>query len=445
MTRVAILGGGISGCALAAELGRSGCIEVHLFERSSRLGGLHRSIRVGPYVFDIGAFVFDEDHAMFDVFPEIRELCPRVVNRYGTVREGRVLDDYPLSVRGIRRQYGTPFLVRTALETLWSKLRHVRRRSVRGFVEYYIGPTLYRESGLKRYIERLYLARDDEIDVEFAEKRLAAVAESAGIRQVLARLGRELLHGRRPREVLRPITADTVHVRPASGFEEIYDRIASRLRALGVRIHSRCSPSGIEREGARFRLRGQTDNAGFDRVFSTVPLEVMARMLGLTDFTPPEYMDLYSLFYEYSGDPPFPYNVLHNFTDRGQWKRLTMFSRYYGTRQGKHFFTVEGTGHLDEPERRACRTGVQDFECWNREERLLGDGLRFLDGTVTPRGYPVYRTSRARGIEDLKRRIGQTGVVLVGRQGSFNYVTSSDVAADAVAAARDFLHTPLQT
>jgi hypothetical protein len=205
-----------------------------------------------------------------------------------------------------------------------------------------MGPTLYRASGLQRYIERLYLAPDTEIDIAFAEKRLEAVADSGGIRRNLARLAGDLAHARRPGAFARPITAEHVWVRPRAGFEEVYDAVGASLRERGVVVRLGAAVDRIERRGTRFVL---VDGAGehvFDHLFSTIPLEAVARLIGIDGAVGPAYMDLYSLFYEYPGDPPFPYNVLHNFSAHGQWKRLTVLSRYYGPTAGRHYFTVEG-------------------------------------------------------------------------------------------------------
>ena len=437
--RIAILGGGISGCAMAAELGRDERVEVVLFERAPRLGGLHRSARVGAYVFDIGAFAFSDDHAIFSVFPEVRELFPRVANRYGSIRPGGFLDDYPLTIAGIRRQFGTPFLIRALLEALAMKIHRLPRRSVREFSEYYLGPTLYRASGLQHYIERLYLASDTEIELEFAEKRLGAIALSASVRRLLSRLAAAMLAGRDPTSALQPLTAGEIRVRPEAGFDEVYARITSSLLDRHVELHCNCSIERIVRSDAGYRFHGAGDDRTFDGVFSTIPVEVMARLLGLEEIIAPRYMDLYSLFYECSGPLPFPHNVLHNFTQDGQWKRLTMLSRYYGPIDGKHFFTVEGTAPQGRDHEALLLCGKEDFERWTREQGMLVPGLRFLDGIVTPRGYPVYQTRTARAVQQLKHRLTKAGVVLVGRQGSFDYLSSSDAADNARAAARQFL------
>jgi protoporphyrinogen oxidase len=438
-TRVAVLGGGIAGCTLASELARSGRVSVTLFERAAHLGGLHRSEQREGLVFDIGAFVFDEDHGIFTVFPEVRGAFLRVPNRYGSVRVGGVLDDYPLTLGGVRRQFGSRFVARTLFEILRAKVTRSRAQTVEGFAEYYIGRSLYRVSGLKTYIARLYLAPDASIDVEFATKRMAAVVASAGLRRNIARLAAELVRGHWPRNILRPITADVVWVRPPEGFDAVYRIVEACLKTRGVSIRCGTTLSGIEPTEGRFSIRVAEGDEIFDHVFSTIPLEAAARLLGLEGFTVPEYMDLYSLFYEHVGDPGFPYNVLHNFTETGQWKRATVFSRYYGAVDGKHYFAVEGTVPERAGEQETILAGALDFERWMREHGLPHGEIRRLGGVVTRNAYPVFRSGAARGIERLRQDVQQRGLFLAGRQGSFDYLSSSDAAGDALAVARSFL------
>jgi protoporphyrinogen oxidase len=433
----AVLGGGIAGCTLAAELARSGRVSVTLFERSPQLGGLHRSERAGGLVFDIGAFVFVEDHSIFTLFPELRKVFLRVPNRYGSVRAGGVLDDYPLTLGGVRRQLGTLGVARIALEVLTAKATRFRRDSVRSFSEYYMGPTLYRSSGLKTYIERLYLAPDSEIDLEFATKRMAAVAHSAGLRRNAARIARGLARGRI--ETPRPITAERVWVRPPEGFGAVYRSIQSGLEKLGVVVRCATTPSRIAAGNGRFALETPEGVEPFDHVFSTIPLEAAGRLMGVTAFEAPEYVDLYSMFFTHEGEPRFPHNVLHNFTETGRWKRLTVFSRYYGAVEGRHYFAVEGTARENREDAPTLAAGEEDFRSFVREHALFPGKLELAGGVLTRKAYPVYRRRSARGVDALRRELRRRGLHLAGRQGTFDYVTSSDAAGNAAAVARSFL------
>ena len=144
-----------------------------------------------------------------------------------------------------------------------------------------MGPTLYRFSGLKTYIERLYLAPDSEIDLEFATKRMAAVVDSAGLRRNAARMVRELAGGRF--KGLRPITAERVWVRPPEGFGAVYRTIHSCLEELGVVVRCPTTLMGIGSENGRFTLETSDGAEAFHQLLSLSP----ARGLATEQFSKP--------------------------------------------------------------------------------------------------------------------------------------------------------------
>src|ERR1700682_4075212 len=49
----------------------------------------------------------------------------------------------------------------------------------------------------------------------------------------------------------------------------------------------------------------------------------------------------FSLFYSFSGERGFKESVLYNVSHAGAWKRLTVYSDFYGRVGGREFFAVE--------------------------------------------------------------------------------------------------------
>ena len=50
------------------------------------------------------------------------------------------------------------------------------------------------------------------------------------------------------------------------------------------------------------------------------------------------------MFFSFSGRRGFSQSILYNFTHHGAWKRLTVYSDFYGTSDGREFFAVEVIG-----------------------------------------------------------------------------------------------------
>ncbi len=116
--RIAILGGGVAGVVLAQQLARDPSLEVHLLEKTSRLGGLHRSVEIGGAHYDIGAFFFVRQHSLLQCFPAIVDLMVPLTDQdqWVSVTPKRTFDRYPVSLGGYVRDYGLPNFIASAFD-----------------------------------------------------------------------------------------------------------------------------------------------------------------------------------------------------------------------------------------------------------------------------------------------------------------------------------------
>jgi hypothetical protein len=169
----------------------------------------------------------------------------------------------------------------------------------------------------------------------------------------------------------------------------------------------------------------------FDRVVSTVPIPAVLSLLGLAPRARFDTMSVYSLFYAGRLRPRGA--LLYNFTLGGRWKRLTAFSRYYGLHDGIDYWTVEATTRDRSPA--ALDALRRDFEEHAGGLGVFEEGPAFLDGHVTEHAYPVFHRGESADVEAERARILEHGIDQVGRQGSFEYLSSDAVASKARARA----------
>ncbi len=424
---VAVLGGGVAGVVTANEISRHEGFSARIIEKEERLGGLQRSIPLGGVQYDIGSFVFDRTHQLLRTFPRLYDTFIETSHTNMALRESGRIDHYPLSVRGFLRDNGISSMALAALDIIYSKMRHARRDDLISYIKYYIGNTVYCQSGLKSYIERLYQTDDTAIDLEFGKQRLQGIERDCSLRKNAPRIVRQIFRAGREEAPW------SCFVRPREGFGVGYDVVAEQLRAQGVKIETGTDIRSIKRSGNGFLVYFPDREEYFDRIISTIPIAATSGYIGIQLEHNLEYMSLVSLFYRFRGDLGYDSPYLYNFTTSGDWKRVATFSRYYGTDGGGHYFAVECTVRQNSvysiEERR------DGFERHIASYPLFDGELRYQGGTVTPNAYPFFRRGDTEKIRHARQRLADFGIETVGRQGSFVYTTSHETALNAAALA----------
>ncbi len=421
--RVAVLGGGMTGITLSAHAKRLDVGDITLFERADILGGLHKSPEVDGFPYDIGAFFFGPDHPLFRIFPALIDDFVEFGLRVRTVTDDGKQDRYPLSVSGYRRNYGSLGLLMAGSSILWNKWASRERDSLPAFCRYYVGDAIYTGGGLKNYIERLYSLPDHEIDLLFAAKRMGKLADRAAFRKLLAT---SLRRAGKPRGGAAALA------RPRAGFQHMYGAIQRALVAEGVDVQTGVEVRRIEKGTGGFLLSTDRGTEKFDAVVSTIPIPVIAKLVGLPIRQRFDTVSLRTLFYTFDGDPGFDAAVLSNFSHSGRWKRMIDFSDPYGRSGDLHRISVEipmsgRAGQMD------IQAEHADFVASAQSLGLLVSGeIRLLGHHLTPHAYPIYRSGEIADIERDKQTLSDWGILLCGRQGAFDYTSSAAAAASGI-------------
>jgi phytoene dehydrogenase-like protein len=423
--RVAVLGGGVAGVVAAAELAKRAGVEVVLYEKAPQLGGLQQSVTIDGAAYDIGAFIFTPDHELFRAFPGLLGLFHPVRPIHRSITPAGEVDNYPATLRGFVRDNGVMHSLAALVSLLYAKFRYHRRDTLPALVHYYLGSVIYNRSGFRTYLERLYGLPDHEIDVEFAATRLFFLADVCSLRRRAGRAVASLWT--RPED---SYDQPSVFVRPREGFGVVYETFHERLIAHGVSVNTEAVLQRVERGsdgGFVVHVSGKAER--FDRVVSTLPVAITTRLIGEAPPEGLEYMKLVSLLYRFRGIRGHEGAVLCNLTQDGRWKRIVSFGELYGSHDGDDYFTVEVTTRI---------AGAAEVNEMDADFRRHIQGLGFYRGTLTLAGshvtehaYPVYRVREAIMLRDTRRRLEAWGMDLLGRQGRFDYITSSVAAANA--------------
>lgn len=416
---VAVLGGGAAGVVAAQELAARGAT-VDLIERQEQLGGLHRSVVLDGDAFDTGVFLFSHKHEFVKSFPALRSEFISVNSPRLSLTPDGTLDKWPISAGGYLRSHGLLHTGRAVCSLLVSKVRDRRRATVAEFAQFHIGRQLYTDTGLRHYIERLYGVPDSEVGIEFASQRLGYIENF--VKDRLRARTRQLISRR-----VQHSKPDAFLVRPREGFGFLYGRIRELLEQSGVRVHLNCPLQFIRKVAKGYELQLGEHVHHYDEVVSTVPIPVLLRLAGESLQSRVEHMGLLSLFYRGMFLPEAA--VLCNFTYESRWKRLCVFSYYYGRSGGEDFLTVEVTGSDLSPARQ--RELSADFEEHAMRHRLFRERPRLLSAVVTEHAYPIFRRGHTENVQRESELLGCLGIRTVGRQGNHKYLSSHDAVREA--------------
>ena len=420
---VVVLGGGIAGLAAASHLRGAGW-QVLVIERNAQSGGMHRARHIGPYTFDIGPIFYEEDARLFGLAPGLRELCPTVMRQQRRIAPGGAVRHYPFAPR---ESLGLPLpeLARAMLDLAWSRLTVRRDGTLDAISRRHLGRRFFENTGLSSYITRFHHTAPGRIDEAFFFHRMAFV-ERFTRPGTLARLAlRTLLPGRPESRPGRP----PLRVRPREGFAPLFERITAHLAAQGVEFRFGEALLALRREGPGFMVHTTSGTWCAEELVSTIPLDTLHRAMfgtgsGLVS------LDMTSLFLSARRLDPRLGNVLYNFDRRGEWKRATIYSRIYPEpATGREFLSVEATiaqGGTHDPQKTFA-----DFRR-HMEDLGLAEDLALEGHEHVASCYPLYTPGSHAVIGQRLRRIAQSGVVLAGRQGRFEYLPTSSRVIERV-------------
>ncbi len=414
-----VLGAGISGLVSASILVEQGAGRVLVLDEYAWVGGNHIDRNHGPYTFDMGSLIFQDDSPLLQHFPE---LLPRYVPIFPTWSrlnpQGKVTE-YPFSVKDDLLGAGAVECARILASAAAARIRRRRFRHALDFGQYWIGPRLMRRSGLEGYLERFFGRPPDMIDLKFAEKRMLWISEHAS----MANLWRRFV--RLPRQAPGG-PANQQLARPREGFGYLYQPAVERLEASGVTFRLGAQLNGLHRTGTGFRLEADGQRFDTDRVISTVPIERALQLCGIPGHQPLPTVTLISLFFSFAGQRGFAESILYNFSHHGAWKRLTVYSDFYGPAEGREFFAVEVIG---DRVGRSVDRAADDFRTHTAQNRLFIGDLRLEGSHVLTEAYPIYTQGTAARAEQAITALRDFGLESFGRQGGFQYQPTARVSA----------------
>lgn len=411
-----IFGAGVSGLVSASILLSQGCRRILIADSYDHVGGNHIDWSKDDYTFDVGSFIFQDDSPLLAHFPELLPRYTIAFPTWGRLNPQGRITAYPISVKDDIINAGPIEWIRIFSSLLYARLFQRNMRNAKEFAQYWIGSHLLHSSGLDSYMRRFYGVPADLIDIQLAQKRMLWISEHASIKTWVRRaLSSPQKHTEPDKHQL---------VRPKEGFGRLYDAASERLRKNGVVFLLGARFQSIEKDDEAFlvRIEGRTIKA--DRVISTIPINHIEKMCGIKS-EKLNSITLLSLFFSFAGKRGFNTSILYNFSHEGSWKRLTMYSDFYGTANGREYFTAEIIAdHVDLSATRA----EQEFRRHVRINHLFDGELRLEGSMNLENAYPIYSEGSSERAARAIRTLKEFGVESFGRQGGFNYQPTARVS-----------------
>jgi protoporphyrinogen oxidase len=414
---VIILGAGISGLVSASVVLKQGCKKVLVIDEYAHVGGNHIDRTIGEYTFDIGSFIFQNDSPLLAHLPEILPLYVPINPSWGRLNPQGIVTQYPVSIKDDVIKGGPVEWLRIGFSILFARLFRRRLRNARDYAQYWIGARLMHRSGLGNYMRRFYGVPAEKIDIRFAESRMYWIKEHATVRRVLGRL---------LESTAKSGGGNCQLARPREGFARLYQVSVERFEKSGVTFRLGEQLHGLQRDGDIFFLQTASRRVAARRVVSTIPLDRIQKLCGMSSDAGLMTVTLISLFFSFSGDRGFEQSILYNFSHTGAWKRLTVYSDLYGKSGGREYFTAEvNADHVSG----SVETAEQDFRRHVAENGLFVGDLRLEGSHIVSNAYPVYTDKADERAAKVIAALRALGVESIGRQGGFDYQPTARVTA----------------
>ncbi len=431
--KLLILGGGIAGCVASAHAVRSGISEVTILEREKHLGGLHQDVVINNTHFDTGNFVFWPDHKVFELFPGLtKHMIPIEKFYFRSLSDKGNLDFYPPTVQGYIKDWGIASFLTESVDLILSRIKHQligdKFKSVDDELRYYMG-NFYEKMGLCNYVRRLYGMNPSEVSTEFFTIRLQFIKEQLSIIQAFKKLIMFNFSA-----IGRYNNVTNLYTRPINGFSSVYSYIERKLHEQSVNIQFGSDIDKIILGEKKVIMKDDTVHS-YDYLLSSIPLHILCKLSKILLPLRLNFKPLYSLFYEFDTQSIPDCHVLFNFTEKGFWKRITFHSSYYGNSNNKGYFVVESMSDKFESCAETVTLLDKDFKDTFEGTTYISlvESAKLVGSKVVPNAYPIYtKDFDVSIIHNIKKILASQSVYLVGRQGEFNYIASSDVAKNSI-------------
>jgi len=427
--KIAIIGAGPAGITAAYKLSgeiQSGRIsQLDVYEVSTQVGGLSKSVSMWDQTVDLGPHrFFSHDPKINKLWLEVVENDFEIVNRKTRIFYKNTFFDYPIQASNALKGLGFFEAVRCVLSYLIQLIFPFKNADTfESWVSNRFGKRLY-QIFFKTYSEKLWGIKCDRLDSDFASQRIKKLSLFEAIKNALFQ-GNKKKHA----------TLVDQFAYPLKGTGSVYLKMAEKITSNGGYIHLN---TGVEKVITSGRIiTGLELNNGkiinYDHVISSMPLSLLVTRLPETPYNIKElaqslkFRNTILVYLNINKTDLFPDQWLYIHSADLKMGRITNFRNWvpdlYGGKN-ESILCLEYWCNFEDPE---WQLDDASYIALGTEEisktGLIGDG-KVIEGKVIriPRCYPVYFKGYKEKLSPIEEYLDTIqNLQVIGRYGAYKY------------------------
>ncbi|MFO0940718.1 MAG: FAD-dependent oxidoreductase [Pirellulales bacterium] len=424
--RIAVIGAGPAGLTAALQLTRGGA-EVDVYEASSQVGGLARSIDLWGRRVDVGPHRFFSTDARVNRFwLDIVGSDYHLINRLTRIHYNEKLFEYPLKPLDVFSKLGLFETAQTFCSYANQALFHRRTPDANPSFESWVvkrfGKRLYQKF-FRSYSEKLWGIPCTELSEDFAAQRIRKLTLRNAVASALFRRSRN-----------QHRTLADCFAYPNEGTGMVYERMAKRIQAAGGRVLLDQPIQQVAVEESRV-IGLQTvsgEYASYDHVISTMPLTLLVQGLQQAPASVHEaasqlsFRNTILVYLEVADSKLFNDQWLYIHDASVSVGRITNFNNWQRSNQQNSTtilcceYWCDGTDDVWKAENAdLTQMAIRELQ---KTSLLHSQTITNSHIIRIPRSYPVYRIGYNRHVEVIANFLKSIdGLSVIGRYGSFKY------------------------
>lgn len=442
--KIAIVGAGPAGLTSAYVLAKAG-VKVDLFESSSSVGGMAKTIQIWGQSVDLGPHrFFSSDPRVNNLWLEIIGKDYSMVSRLTRIYYDNTFFDYPLKAFNALFGLGIFQSIYCVLSYVKSKFFPIKNESTfDSWVSNRFGRKLY-EIFFKSYSEKLWGIPCHELDADFAAQRIKKLSLYEAIKSAFIGSGMRTKH--------KTLVDEFAY--PNKGAGAIYEKMAMKIESMGGKIHFNTPVDAVvinaENASLVLKLENGTSNV-YDHIISSMPITRLVDTIGAPETIKRhanslKFRNTLLVYLRLDSQSPFPDQWIYVHSSELRTGRITNFRNWVPTILNNSSDTILCLEYW-------C---YDDDEMWSwSDEQLIDLATREIyktslippksveEGKVirVPKCYPVYATNYKSHLKPVEEYLSSLyGLSVIGRYGAFKYNNQDHSILMGLLAADNFLY-----